>query len=457
MKISGIMSRRSPSRRRNWKYISPRRQGRGVAMLAILLGMMYGYWYLTNDRQIRTQAEKYLERLTGGQADRQGALQLLRRDRAHQRSPDGRGAAGRRPAPVFEAKSVLLRHHPWTIFLKWKLQPTEITCQESSLTLDRSLMSGDKLAGITPAHEEGAQPPEVADMPPISFRGGQLRLTNSREGKVVDEDISKVDILLKPHDPGVYQIQFEKQPTAGEEAIRGELLFDMMSGKITVVSGGGWITNIQNVLPQDEQKWIDRYSIKGKFQVKGSASLGSGPSGLQAELADVSLKLPDDEGGLEFTHVSGVIAFEQDHVRIKNMVGQIPGAGGTSFKLNGRYDGLSGDSPFKMEIQIDGLSLPGPQVARGALAQWLKKAQEDYDPRGKGDLVATFKRLPGGAFEFSGTIKPQGMSFKVARFPYRIEEVYGQVDIQPAMTELRDISARHGSAVLRRRAGRRGQ
>jgi len=39
----------------------------GVVVLALLIGLVYGYWYLTNDRRIRAEAQQYLHELTGAE------------------------------------------------------------------------------------------------------------------------------------------------------------------------------------------------------------------------------------------------------------------------------------------------------------------------------------------------------------------------------------------------------
>ena len=114
-------------RRRFWRYISPRRHGVGVALLALLLATAGGYWHLTNGRRIREQAEAYLGRLTGGdvrisQADFSlfGGVKL---ENVRLRIP---GQGGK--PPFFRARNVVLRHRPWSLFATGQLHPTEIAC-----------------------------------------------------------------------------------------------------------------------------------------------------------------------------------------------------------------------------------------------------------------------------------------------------------------------------------------
>ena len=45
-------------RRRFWRYVSPSRRGAGVVILAMLISLAYGYWYMTNDRRVAKQAQE---------------------------------------------------------------------------------------------------------------------------------------------------------------------------------------------------------------------------------------------------------------------------------------------------------------------------------------------------------------------------------------------------------------
>ena len=56
-----IVKRLSARRRHQWKYVSPRRRRFGLFVLALLLGLFYGGWYVTNDSFIRRKTESELE------------------------------------------------------------------------------------------------------------------------------------------------------------------------------------------------------------------------------------------------------------------------------------------------------------------------------------------------------------------------------------------------------------
>ena len=52
-------------RRRMWRYVSPRRRGAGLLLLALLIVSAWGYWSLTNNDRVRSEARRYLRGLCG--------------------------------------------------------------------------------------------------------------------------------------------------------------------------------------------------------------------------------------------------------------------------------------------------------------------------------------------------------------------------------------------------------
>jgi hypothetical protein len=164
---------------------------------------------------------------------------------------------------------------------------------------------------------------------------------------------------------------------------------------------------------------------------------------MEWELADVSLKLPTVEGGLEMAHVSGVLAFDEDGVSIRDVTGQVPQAGEGRFQVSGRYHGYEADGAFDLRVKAKSLTLPDKWQATGSLADWLRQLTEQVELSGRGDLSVRIQRTPEGKIIFDGTLQPQGMSVSFLQAPYRLDDVRGSVAFWSDHVELRQLTGSH--------------
>ncbi|MGC9454792.1 MAG: hypothetical protein ACP5HU_07990, partial [Phycisphaerae bacterium] len=172
---------------------------------------------------------------------------------------------------------------------------------------------------------------------------------------------------------------------------------------------------------------------------------------VRAELVDVSLRLPDQEGGLEIVQVNGDLLFdlEADTVRLEGITGRLPQAGGATVTIDGLYEGYDPDSPFTVRLQVDGATLPSPEDVSGILRKTLTAVRDAYSPTGRMDLDLTIAREQDGPLEVNGTARPDGMSIKLSSLPYRLERIEGEVVFNGPEVRLEDLRAYHGEAELR--------
>ena len=129
-----IMQQFPKRRRRMWKYVSPKRQKFGLVVLAILISLVYAEWYFTNDIRIRNEAEKALERLIAADVEIDHASFSIF-EGVHLRGVRVRIIGDDSPYNFVTARRVVLKHNPWGLLLRGRLEPTDIVCIDPVVTV----------------------------------------------------------------------------------------------------------------------------------------------------------------------------------------------------------------------------------------------------------------------------------------------------------------------------------
>jgi len=449
------LSKRLPRRRRRfWRYVSPRRRGLGVTLLAILLATVYGYWYMTNDRRIRRQAERYLRNLTGGRVRvAEADFRLFSGIELRGVSVDVPDTTS--PEHFFRAKTVILRHHPWGLFVRGRLEPTEIVCLEPVVTIVHDMQTGtSNAARLLAVARQRYKAPSLArqeQMPLIRVRDALLRTVQKQAEVHRVIGLKKWNLSMAPRGEGTYLITFEEQRIEARAVIQGSLTLDVATGRIRHI-GQVPIISLHETLPAEYKQWLDRYRIEGGFKYAGQTDLATGRSTVKLELDGVSLRLPPEQGGLDLSDVTGSIIFDPDEnlLKLRDISGWIVQAGNARFKIaSGLYEGYEPDSPFSIKLRVDGMELPACQSATGRLAETLRKIHEVYQPSGRINVSATVRRLRDGKVVLTGTGRPDGMTATFKHFPYRIEDLRGTIFLLADRVELSGMTARHGEGKLK--------
>ncbi len=98
-----------------------------MALLAVLLALIYGYWSLTNDSAVRDLSQRYLQSLTGGRVKVHHAtfrlLEGIDLDHVSMFLPKEDS-----PDPFFSARSITLAYNPWAM-LAGDIESSEIICR----------------------------------------------------------------------------------------------------------------------------------------------------------------------------------------------------------------------------------------------------------------------------------------------------------------------------------------
>ena len=442
-KLISAVSKVLPKRRgRSWRYVSPRRRGLAALMLALLVTLTFAYWHFTNDRRIRHQAEKFLRDLTGGHVKLHSAsfsffggvkLDGVRVDL------DVDGVR----KPFFHAKTVILRHKPWSLFVGGRLEPVEVICSSPAVTLPHGLAG---IAGFLPWKSRLGGERWLGQLPKISIRQGRLSVVDVETGVplLVSES---VEVSMIPSGRDLYTITFDGKQTDSGTAMWGKFTLDIASREVKFLAGSVPIQGLDEALPRKYRKWRRRYKVTGNLVPKSASAAGGGPNLLVFDLLDVALKLPRDEGGLGLQNMTGTLRFDENGVTVHDVSGRIVETGGARFTLTGRYDGFEPDSPFELSVRLEDMVLPEGELA-GALGELLSTLKDNFKPQGKFNLTATLRRQSGGVTSYEGIVELGGMSILYRRLPYQLTDVTGTIAFVPGRAELRGLVGRHGPTYI---------
>jgi hypothetical protein len=447
-KILGHLPRR---RRRLWRYVSLRRRGAVLLLLALLVVAAWVYWSLTNDDRVRRQARSYLRWLCGGKVEiGRGHFSLLQGIELSDVRIHVPGSLS--PEPFLRAKKVILRHGPWRMFVTGKLQPTEVVCLEPVVTLEYDVQANryNFQAFFTgpgsAARWGGAWPP--FRLPFIRVRQGSLRWVDVDDRLRMPFEPLPVALSMIPKGNTEYLVTFEEQRHGQEAAISGKFALNVQTGAVRILYGAAPIPNLDKALPGKYRQWRQRYGIAGEVRLK-SAQEASAPSGqMECELVNVSLKLPPEEGGLDLVGVDGTVCFDQNGVALRGIRGRARQAGEARFEISGRYEGYDPNSPFDLKLEAWSASAPSGRTVEGELGRMLKAFEDSFEVSGRMNLAGEIKRLPGGKMVFQARLEPLGMSVCFKPAPYRLDDLRGLVVVSPDQVELRQVRARRQGATF---------
>jgi hypothetical protein len=458
--------------RRYWRYVSPQRRGVALLILAMVLLAIYGYWYLTNDSRIRRQAIMYLRDITGANVDIENANFNLFGDITLENVSIDVSADR---APFFSASKVILKHRPWSVFFGGTIRPTEVVSLDAEVTdspatrafmQSRSFGGGDSTGGGS------------IDLPVI-------RVASCRYNRIlIDKKILmpaeqfnlRLDMNPDKQQAG-YEVYIAEQKIVGEGKEKTVEILQKYhiavqlfpAWNVTIRSGSGVFLATKGALPPEYRKWLDDYNIRGKYDVEGPVIVSENTikGDLKLKLDDFSLRLPESQGGLSLSNVSGTLIFsppeespdgkfKNGRIELKQITGKLVEAGGVAVKLSGDYLGYSLDSPFNVNIEIDELTLPIRQPTtqpatkpatqpttqsttkpttrpatqpatqpRKSLHPKVKKILDlinrDYSPIGTAEVAVSLSRAPGQKdVSVYGTIKPKNLSAAYRYLPYRV-------------------------------------
>ncbi|MHC4983266.1 MAG: hypothetical protein ACYTF6_08885, partial [Planctomycetota bacterium] len=444
--------------RRFWRYVSPKRRGAVLVLLALLSGAVYGYWYQTNARHVRRLAEAYLRDLTGADVTVGGARFSLF-GKIVLTNVAVRVPGDNSPDPLFRASRVLLAHRPWDTLFSRQLSAKEIICFEPVVTVEYYTQRGDRsnVAKFEELARMQRGPPGeagVPGLPPIRVRRCTLQAFThvggrSRQGQ------EAVEVSLLPEKEGAWPELSDEQTGAG---LQFRCLYDPASGKATRWTLAGPIRKIASILPPAYKMDFTEGTFEATWPGRCKEKKESSKEKISVTLDGVAVRLtsqrqPSRPGGSDLKEISGQLIFHKDKekLEISKVTGQLASPGSGEFTLKG-FIGTAGKEPaYKVDLHGDNLVVPPIKgKSRGELAEALRRVQriqEIYNPAGKVGVVdVTLERKRGGAGSVRGSITADGISACYKHFPYPLEDVRGKIEFINDTVRFENLKAWRGPA-----------
>lgn len=436
-----ILNHQPKRRRRMWKYVSPQRRRLGLLLLALLLTLLYAGWFFTRSSNIRREAKRTLEKLTGADVDVDRAtFSVFEGIRLYNVRVRIRGEKEH----FFTAEEVVMKHRPGALIFHRRIEPTDIVCLRPVVNLEyeNGTSNAARLFKIARSQKRDRSDTPLP-LPRIQLKDGLLRTRETQKGirgSVVEEPL---EATLMPRGEKIYEVAVQ-DPRRGIKKIdwlRAEL--DVATGELLSVSGSlsdRWLVH----MPPEYRNWIDRYQLKGNFKLIEGKGTDQKAGRYELFLDDFSMKLPEAEGNLTLNEVSGTLRFTKQRVEMRDIRGRVEEAGKATFTLHGNYEGYGKNSPFEAKISIKKVRFP--EKIRGPLKKITEILQREFRPDGVANISLTFRRDAKGQNVCTGQLEPQDAKMTYRRFPLPVEKVRGRVDFTEAGANHVQLTARRGRA-----------
>lgn len=290
---------------------------------------------------------------------------------------------------------------------------------------------------------------EIRNSMTVNISQGNLQLA---EPTVTLESLSG-ELTLTPE-----AISFRNPLTGkvfGADArLEGEIKLDTLqpgaSELKASLKGLSFEPQIYEILPQAGKDAWETYNPSGKFDFSISAAGEEFPPTIN----QISLTLNKVDGNYApypypLRDISGEIRYTPNLLEI-DLAGGLPE---TPVRARGSFEMVRQGARY---LLIEGMGIPVDDRVRTALGDRFSPFYDDYNPSGVSDLAITMERLKlGDPLELKVIVKPNRASLSHKAFPYRINDVRGEIvfDIGAKKMLLRGLSGMHGVSPVDLKAG----
>jgi hypothetical protein len=445
-------------RRRSWRYVSPRRRGVGLIVLAIVVALFYGYWYLTNEARIRRLAEQALRDFSNGaavsiQSAKYGMFSPVKLEGVVIRAQDA--PENDRQGPPIRARSIQLWHNPWKLLASGQLYPTEIVCSGAELRL---VWEDSKVVNFSffsaQAQPGGPEAPVPMDLPKpvIRFRQAKVFSYSNTSGIQKYREYPDLTVTARPLEDGSYKVEFED----ADQVERGTLVVNPASGEVREINLAG-IGPPGFLLPPEIANMLRELRYEGQSDSFKVRAVEDRPDLLNIQVTNASLRLPPAQGGLAVEVQKGLFQLDLERRELSvDLQGKLPEVSTARIQVTGQYGSFEKQSPFDQEdcycdfrVTIDKTGMPRTQHLDGALRRALEEVRQRFEPKGSMGIRARIHRDPGRALDVEGVVKLQGVSATYKNFPYPVTELTGKLGFDQSGLRSVDLASQKDKIRIR--------
>src|SRR4051812_20920294 len=457
--------------------ISPlRRWGMGC-VLVLLSAVIITYWYLTDSRRVRSMAQDYLSKLTGGHVEvRNATLSIfegLRLDGVTVRVDDP--ADRRADSLVFKAETFLIKYNPQSI-LSGRLEATQIVALDPQVFLCEDLDAGawnwQRRTERERATTRKAEP-QPMKFPEILLRNAQINYSRIRDGRVLrDHGLMEIEGSLKPLEERgafAFAVQSRGEGDSIGPAIKGQ--FNVDSKTIAAsLENFRFGKEIEVMLPEQVRAWWVAHGLSGTlniptFSLKAGTKEERSHFRIETDLRNVTLDIQPEEwlsreengrlsamresmalmksmgldrngfvthlqkqfdpSMIELDKVAGRFIFTEDGIEIDRVSGWVEK---NPFQINGRIRGYSAQAAATIEVRGDNVTIPHSPRYLNSMPPAFREIYDHLRPEGDGNLWVKIDRASAGAKPMvSGRIDITDGKIAFDEFPYPLRKIKGMI------------------------------
>ena len=140
------------------------------------------------------------------------------------------------------------------------------------------------------------------------------------------------------------------------------------------------------------------------------------------------------------TDGSGLFKFTNDGVTIEKLAGEIEGI---AYRIDGSIDGFEVDAPLRLTFRADRFVIPDQPRHLLVMPQAVIAQFRRFQPSGQlGAMVSLQRAAKGGPLQYEGKVSLHDVSAEFSGFPYRVEQMAGEVRFDEEQIEIVSLSGR---------------
>ena len=214
-------------------------------------------------------------------------------------------------------------------------------------------------------------------------------------------------------------------------------------------------------LPPTERSWLLKTGLKGTVDITGRIFLNTPGGGRPPDL-DFNLDIALHQGSFlqqgtapAFTGLEGSLTLQPGRLKIHDMTGQ---RGEGSIKLNGAL--AWHNDPPEIQLNLTARNLLLDKGLHDVLPASVQEAWDQQQPEGTADIdleyadilpsdnSTTHPATRGVESKLDLAIRPRKLTVTPKVFPYRMENLQGEILVKGTKVELKNLTARHEQAVI---------
>jgi len=434
-------------RRRRWRYVSGRRRRRGVALMALIILAVFGWWHFTNDARIKAKAVAYLERLTGARVRIQDASFTVF-EGIKLRGVRVFYEIGGHVEDIVHAREVRLDHEPLSLLRAGRLAVTGIICVDATLTVTQDVDRDEwncrrLLKGLSKPSAEGGR------LPTIRIRDSFVIRKEIYGGAVIPLGVEPLDASAVPvAGTRQYQIRAEIAKATASATLDLDPVAFTWTGSVPAGL-------LRHSLPHGYRQWWEAWQVGGVFGFEGSGG-GSAGDRLVLTLTDASMALPLADGDVRLSDLNGRIEMTRERVEVVDVTGKLPQLAGASVRVTGSFDGFTRACPMNVRVDVDDLRFP-LTLDDSPFGRVLAVIQRKFRPSGPVAMAVDIVRPQaaegdGGdppKLRYQVTASPQSMMITVGYFPMPLTDVRGKIEFDSKQITLTELTGRSGDGRVK--------